>query len=104
LKYGGDGLTRIQIGYDETPERHIFSVADDGVGIKREDSEAIFELFHRNATSRSTPGTGLGLAIVKEIAERHEGKIWVEPGRNGGSTFYLSLSKALQIAPPGDRA
>jgi signal transduction histidine kinase len=96
LKYGGDGLTRIQIGYDETPELHIFSVTDDGVGIKREDSEAIFELFHRNASSRGTPGTGLGLAIVKEIAERHGGKIWVEPGRKGGSTFYLSISKALQ--------
>lgn len=96
LKYGGDGLTRIQIGYEETPELHIFSVTDDGVGIKSEDAESIFELFHRNATSRGTPGTGLGLAIVKEIAERHEGKIWVEPGRDGGSTFYLSISKALQ--------
>ncbi|GLI35540.1 sensor histidine kinase [Desulforhabdus amnigena] len=95
LKYGGEGLTRIEIAYEETGEHHIFSVSDDGVGVKTEDSESIFELFQRNDTSRGTPGTGLGLAIVKEIAERHQGRVWVEPRKGRGSTFYISISKLL---------
>jgi len=95
LKYGGEELSRIEAGYRETEQFHVFSVADDGVGIKREDSEKIFDLFQRNETSGGVEGTGLGLAIVKEIAEQHRGKVWVEPGTEKGSTFYVSILKDL---------
>jgi signal transduction histidine kinase len=33
----------------------------------------------------------LGLAIVKSIAERHNGKVWVESQLGKGSTFYLMV-------------
>lgn len=95
LKYGGEELSKIEVGYRETDQFHVFSVTDDGVGIKGENSEKIFELFQRNETSRGIEGTGLGLAIVKEIAEQHRGKVWVESGAEKGSTFYMSILKDL---------
>ena len=95
LKYGGEDLHEIRIGYRETDEFHVFSVHDDGVGLKTADDENIFGLFKREKTSQGIQGTGLGLAIVKEIAEQHGGKVWVEPGQEKGTTFSLSISKHL---------
>lgn len=95
LKYGGEPLSQIRIGYAESDTHHIISVSDNGVGIQREDSERIFGLFQRQRTSRGIEGTGLGLAIVKEMAERHGGKVRVEPGEECGTTFLVELSKSL---------
>jgi PAS domain S-box-containing protein len=95
LKYGGESLTRISIGYEDSESFHIFSVSDNGKGLKEADSEKIFGLFQRNETSRGVEGAGLGLAIVKEIAEQHGGRVWVEPRGKKGITFYVSISKTL---------
>jgi PAS domain S-box-containing protein len=96
LKYGGQSLTRISVGYEESENLHIFSVSDNGKGLKEADSEKIFGLFQRNETSRGVEGAGLGLAIVKEIAEQHGGRVWVEPRGKKGITFYVSISKTLR--------
>ena len=95
LKYGGEGLGRIVFGYDETETHYIFSVADDGTGLKKEDLEGIFEAFKRKKSARGIQGTGLGLAIVKEIMVRHEGDAWAEPGAERGVRFCFSISQNL---------
>jgi PAS domain S-box-containing protein len=95
LKYGGDELSEITIGYEGSDEHHILSVCDDGVAIKSEDSEKIFGPFQRHETSRGVKGTGLGLSIVKEITEQHGGKVWMKSGEDRGITFYLTISKRL---------
>ena len=95
LKYGGAGLSRIAFGHNETETHHIFSVADDGVGLKSEDMDGIFEAFKRKKSARGIQGTGLGLAIVKEIMARHGGDVWAEPGIERGVTFFFSVSKIL---------
>ena len=95
LKYGGESLTRISIGYEDSESLHIFSVSDNGKGLKEADSEKIFGLFERNETSRGVEGAGLGLTIVKEIAEQHGGRVWVEPRSKRGITFCVSISKNL---------
>jgi signal transduction histidine kinase len=97
LKYGGDALSEIRIGYEASDEFHTLSVSDDGVGIKKEDPEKIFGLFQRHETSRGIEGTGLGLAIVKEVAEQHGGRAWVESGPEKGITFHLSISRHLSL-------
>ena len=96
LKYGGENLSEIKIEYEEQEQYHVFSVRDDGVGVAREDSEKIFGVFARNASSKGVSGTGLGLAIIKEIAERHGGEVWVEPASPHGTTFYVSIAKDLK--------
>ena len=68
-------------------------VIDQGIGIKEDDLERIFERFYRvdPARSRETGGTGLGLSIVKHVAQNHGGevKVWSKVGV--GSTFALRL-------------
>jgi signal transduction histidine kinase len=96
LKYGGEDLNEITVGYVEDPAFHLFSVSDNGVGIQVDAAEKLFKPFYRHQTSQGTEGTGLGLAIVKEIAERHGGKAWVEHGSRKGATFSFSISKDLE--------
>ena len=95
LKYGGDELSKITIGYNDSPDFHTLFVKDDGVGLKKEASKNVFGWFTRFETSKGIEGTGLGLSIVKEIAERHGGTVWMEPGPIKGITFYLSIFKDL---------
>jgi len=95
LKYGGTELSRIRIGYRDNEAHHTIFVEDNGPGIKGEDTQKIFGVFMRRNHSTGIQGTGLGLAIVKEMAERHGGRAWVEPGVKGGSTFYVSIAKEL---------
>jgi signal transduction histidine kinase len=94
LKYGGNTLSEITIGYEETGEAHVLSVSDNGVGIKREDRDRIFGPFQRQLASKGIPGMGLGLAIVKEIAERHHGRV-VEPGPERGTKFAMVIPKDI---------
>ena len=46
LKYGGDSLTRIVVGYSENEDHHIISVSDDGVGLTEEESQDVFGSFY----------------------------------------------------------
>ncbi len=95
LKYGGEKLTEIEIGYSESDDSHIFSVRDDGVGLKEKSDNDIFSHFTRRETGKNIEGSGLGLSIVKEIAELHHGSAWIEPAARKGVVFCISLSKNL---------
>ncbi|MCK8603754.1 ATP-binding protein [Desulfoferrobacter suflitae] len=95
VKYGGEKLSRIEIGYGEDESFHILSVMDDGVGLADEDMKKLFKPFQREKTSQGTEGTGLGLAIVKEVAARHGGKVWLKERASGGVTFYVAVAKDL---------
>jgi K+-sensing histidine kinase KdpD len=96
LKYGGEGLSELKIGYAEDEDFHILSLTDDGVGMQKQDAEKVFEIFQRHKTSKGTEGTGLGLAIIKVIAERHRGSVRMEPGAGKGVTFHVCIAKHLE--------
>ncbi len=77
------------------PDFVTVSVTDTGVGIPREEQQAVFDKFHQvgNTTKGVREGTGLGLAITKNLVESHGGAIELEsePGRGTRFTFTLPL-------------
>ncbi len=93
LKYRGSQDPMIRIACEETQGEFQFSVSDNGIGIKPEYSDKIFNLFERLHNNESFEGTGVGLAICEKIARLHRGSIGVhsEPGK--GSTFYFTIPK-----------
>ncbi|MDP3830035.1 MAG: PAS domain S-box protein, partial [Ignavibacteriaceae bacterium] len=69
------------------------SVKDNGVGIKEENIQKLFQ-FNNNITTlgtRGEKGTGFGLILCKDIMEKHGGTIEVESVEGEGTTFYINF-------------
>ena len=65
------------------------SIADTGIGIKKEKIAKLFSRFYRAGDDNR--GTGLGLAICKEIVSRHLGEIKVESKEGEGTKLIILL-------------
>jgi len=85
------GRVSVRIYYQGKEVR--VEVADNGPGIRPEDSEEIFQKFHQINDSRDGKpmGTGLGLAISRRIIEYHGGRIWVDSMPGKGARFIFAL-------------
>jgi PAS domain S-box-containing protein len=91
LKFAGKETPRIAITARCGKGGWVFSVADNGIGMKNVDLDRIFEIFHRLHSREEYPGTGIGLALCKRIVEIHDGRIWAESEAGKGSVFHFSL-------------
>jgi len=69
------------------------SVKDEGMGIKPQDIDKLFDRFYRvdNKHTQYISGFGIGLYLSAEIVKSHGGKIWVESQSGVGSTFYFTI-------------
>jgi len=70
-------------------------VDDGGPGLRGEQSESLFERFHRGEAGRiGPPGTGLGLSIVRELARRWGGEVTIADRASGGAELKVTLPQA----------
>ena len=71
----------------------VIRVKDNGVGIRPENMDKIFNRFYQDENSNSTGanGTGIGLSLVQEYIKLHGGEITVESALNIGTCFNLFL-------------
>ena len=90
LRYSRPG-EQVRVRVEATDGELVTRVIDSGPGIPVAERERIFEPFHRLDSAK--PGAGLGLAIARGFAEANGGRLWVEPGDSGGSSFALALPR-----------
>jgi two-component system sensor histidine kinase VicK len=94
VKYSPKGSI-VKIKCKSTAEEVLVSIKDEGMGIKQQDINKIFDRYYRVQTEHTQhiSGFGIGLYLSSEIVGRHEGKIWVESEVEKGSVFYFSLPR-----------
>ncbi|GAC1300597.1 MAG: hypothetical protein NVSMB24_01540 [Mucilaginibacter sp.] len=92
VKYSTKGKT-ITISCCVAGNMAQVSVHDEGIGIKPEDMDKLFERYFRadSPQTKYISGFGIGLYLSAEIIQRHNGKIWAKSEVNKGSTFYFTL-------------
>jgi signal transduction histidine kinase len=89
LAYSGDGGT---VTIAAGPGR--LAVLDRGPGFAADESEQVFQRFHRGSAGRSGPrGTGLGLPIARALMERWGGSARAENRDGGGAAVVLELPR-----------
>jgi PAS domain S-box-containing protein len=103
LKFAAPGQApRVHLSAERRGNDWVLGVRDAGIGIDPERAAEIFRPFRRLHASHRYPGTGIGLAIARKAVDRHGGRIWVEPAKDGGggSHFRFTIA-ATAAAEPG---
>jgi signal transduction histidine kinase len=98
LKYNKSEKPRVNIDYQKTATtdfsgqaHHQIIISDNGIGIKPEYREKIFEMFKRLHHRGEYEGSGIGLAIVKLSVKKLGGKVRLESEEGKGSRFIIEL-------------
>ena len=99
IKYTPDG-GRVTIQVEVEADTLRVQVADNGIGISKEDAARVFEKFYRAQDQRVSQitGSGLGLALARQVIQLHGGNISVESYIDKGSTFTLVLPLSAKAA------
>jgi len=91
IKFSKPG-NKINIKTEPSDDYLEISIADNGIGISKEDLPYIFEDFYTGDSGQKIEkSSGLGLAITKRIVEAHNGSITVSSELGQGSTFIIKL-------------
>lgn len=93
----GQTTSNIQVIVTDLGSQALFSIADNGVGLKDSD---IPHLFDGNLEKKDRPNSldhnrnmGIGLSVCKTIIHAHGGTITAKNGINGGAVFCFTLPK-----------
>jgi signal transduction histidine kinase len=96
-KYTGEGGT-ITLGAHSSGEKVRIWVRDNGIGIREEQMQRVFEPFFQadGGTTRLYSGVGLGLTIARDLARRRGGEVTLASEVDRGTTASIILPAAKE--------
>lgn len=104
-KYTEKGSVTLNCTYEKVDEENILlklSVADTGIGIRKEEMDYLFDAFQRADVKKNqkVEGTGLGLPITKHLLNLMGGEISVDSVYTQGSVFSVSIPQKVEDDAP----
>jgi len=105
VKYTEEGYITFSAQGERVSANEIaikFTVADTGIGIRKEDMEYLYDSFNRADEKRNTriAGSGLGLAISKQLVDLMNGEITVDSIYKKGTVFTVTLKQRIVKGNP----
>lgn len=97
VKYTPNDDPKIKVSAYPEGDMVIIKVADNGVGIPKDELKHVFERFFRATTSAGIPGSGVGLSLVYDLITVHKGKIDMQSEVGQGTIVTLSLPLNLPL-------
>lgn len=100
-----DGNIYVNMEINETCNKVIIKIGNDGQPISIEDSKKIFERFTQseNILTRSIEGSGIGLALTQSLVQIHQGIIYVNTEVEKGTEFCIELPiRKIMNSKPSD--
>lgn len=89
IKNTTEGSIRLAVSLLDTAGMITFSVTDTGIGVPEDKAEEIFERFKK--LDEFKQGSGLGLSICRLIAEKLDGRIWLDTTHHPGARFVFQI-------------
>ncbi len=84
----------IKIKGDIYEKKACITVEDNGIGIREEHIDKIYDMFYR--ANESSKGSGLGLYILKETLEKIDGTIKIDSNYGEGTSFYVEIPNLIE--------
>ena len=96
----------IRVNIERRPHGVTLSVADEGVGVSKEDLPHIYDPFYRSEEARrlGRPGVGLGLTVAKRIVAVLGGELRMDSQPGRGSRFRIDLPASGEVQPAANAA
>lgn len=79
----------VDIAFSASDSSYLLTVSDNGIGIPKDYTGKVFDMFYR--ANQDSNGSGLGLYILKETVEKLGGSVRVESTEGEGTSFYVEL-------------
>ena len=90
-KFSQNKKATLRIDFDDNYT--IIEIADNGIGIPKEEIEYIFQPLYRAQNVKGKQGNGIGLSIVQRIAENQNAQIQISSTLNVGTTISVLFPK-----------
>ena len=105
VKYTEKGSVTLSAYTEKIGESNVrlkISVADTGIGIRKEDLDYLYDIFKRIDREKNSKieGSGLGLSITKQLIDMMGGEITVDSIYTKGSTFTIILEQEVVDKTP----
>ncbi len=84
----------VGVAVEKNNDDIVFSVADNGIGIPKDQLGLVFNKMFRASNVGAIKGIGLGLNMARNIIQQSGGRIWVRSQPGQGSEFFISLPLA----------
>jgi ligand-binding sensor domain-containing protein/signal transduction histidine kinase len=97
IKYKDDEKDNhyVNINISAQPERTVFSVIDNGIGIPKHEANRVFDLFV--VATENIKGFGIGLYEAKVIARKLNGDIELKYPESGETEFDITFAAENQV-------
>lgn len=105
VKYTNEGSVTLSASAEKISEKEVslkISVADTGIGIRKEDIPHLYETFSRvdEKNNIRVEGTGLGLSVAKQLLDLMGGEITVDSIYTKGTVFTIELKQEIVDETP----